>query len=144
MKLKPGIESLDTDNVNVSHTSPLREFAILLVSAFAVLALVYVLLGLLIDRAVDWIDPATEKAVFGQLSSALDDGTPPTNAEASLQDRRSCSAPTPVSMRCLHRLQWPGRRGSHASASPTPIASHWRPCSVTTSMSVGPMRSSAR
>ncbi len=86
MKLKPGIESLDTDNVNVSHTSPLREFAILLVSAFALLALVYVLLGLLIDRAVDWIDPATEKAVFGQLSSALDDGTPPTNAEASLQD----------------------------------------------------------
>ncbi len=97
MKFKPGIESLETDNVNVSHSSPVREFVTLLLGAFGILALIYAVSGLLIDKAVDWIDPKTEKALFSDLYNAFDDAESQTDASVTLQrlvdDLQQCLDP---------------------------------------------------
>ena len=59
---------LPEHNDNISHEHPLKEFAVLLCGVSVICALVYGLLGLLIDVAVERISPETEQAWFQQSS----------------------------------------------------------------------------
>lgn len=51
-------------NSNVTHEHPLREFLILLAGVVALVVVVYTVLGLLIDTAVDYISPDMELAIY--------------------------------------------------------------------------------
>ncbi len=51
-------------NSNVSHEHPLREFFILVLGAVGVLLLIYTLLGLSVDLAVDAISPEMESEIY--------------------------------------------------------------------------------
>lgn len=65
MKFKPG---LPEGNVNVSHNSPVKEFILLLSGISAILLSVYLVLGLFIDTAVEYISPELEARIFKPLS----------------------------------------------------------------------------
>lgn len=56
--------SLPERNDNVDHEHPLKEFVILLTGVVAIIAVVYLALGLLIDFAVDYVSPETEMRIF--------------------------------------------------------------------------------
>ncbi len=62
MNYRPG---LPEHNDNISHEHPLKEFAVLLVGAVAIIVLAFVAIGFFVDRAVDYIDPALERELFG-------------------------------------------------------------------------------
>ena len=79
MKYRP---VLPDRNSNVSHEHPLREFAVLLVGAIAVLIAILWLLGLLVDRAVEYIDPQLEAELFQAFTN---DETVQTEKEQELQ-----------------------------------------------------------
>ncbi len=65
MKYRP---SLPEQNDNVSHEHPLREFFVLLAGLCVIGAIIYVILGLFIDAAVDHISPETEQRWFKKTS----------------------------------------------------------------------------
>lgn len=54
---------LPESNVNVSHEHPLREFLILLAGSAGILLILYFLMGLFVDNAVDYISPEMELAI---------------------------------------------------------------------------------
>ncbi len=81
MKYKP---SLPEDNDNVSHDQPVREFVLLFSGITIFLLLVFWILGLFVDRAVDYISPEMEAMMFssvGASASELEDGSDPRQAE---------------------------------------------------------------
>ncbi|MEM7377530.1 MAG: M48 family metallopeptidase, partial [Pseudomonadota bacterium] len=96
MAYRGGREPVGADNVNVSHQSPLREFVVLLGTALLLLALCYGVLGLLIDRAVDWVEPETERTLFAHFGEAFSNADA-SDAERSLQtlvdDLQACIDP---------------------------------------------------
>lgn len=55
---------LPEHNVNVSHEHPLREFFTLLAAAIGIFLAVVAATGLLVDKAVDYIDPELEAKLF--------------------------------------------------------------------------------
>ncbi|MEN8141768.1 MAG: M48 family metallopeptidase [Thermodesulfobacteriota bacterium] len=61
---------LPEENNNISHIHPLRDFATLLAGTLATLFLLYLILGLLVDRAVNHISPATELKIFSHTPAA--------------------------------------------------------------------------
>ena len=74
---------LPEHNNNVSHEHPLREFFVLVAGTVAVLSIVFVLMGLLVDRAVEYIDPELEASLFGSFYD--ESTTEPTERERQLQ-----------------------------------------------------------
>ena len=58
---------LPQHNSNVSHEHPLREFFVLVAGTVALLAAIFIGLGLLVDAAVRYIDPELENALFGSF-----------------------------------------------------------------------------
>lgn len=67
MKYQPG---LPKSNSNISPEHPLKEFVVLLGGATAMLLGVLLLLGLLVDHAVEFIDPSTEMLLFAADSDS--------------------------------------------------------------------------
>lgn len=74
MKYTP---KLPSNNVNVSNEHPLREFAILVFSAGVIMLITFVFLGLMVDRAVEYLTPEMERVIFGTVQAA----TQPDDAE---------------------------------------------------------------
>lgn len=62
---------LPTENVNVSDKSPLKEFATLLFGLFAIIFIIYSLLGLAVDYAVLRLSPEQEKSLSFSLEKEL-------------------------------------------------------------------------
>lgn len=60
--------SLPENNVNVSHSHPLREFFLLLSGIVAILVLAFWFLGFLVDYAVEFIPPEKEAELFANLN----------------------------------------------------------------------------
>ena len=58
--------------VNVSRTSPLKEFALLLGALMAVLLAVYLALGLLVDVVVDRLSVEREQEIWNAAESLLE------------------------------------------------------------------------
>ena len=56
--------ALPEHNDNVSHEHPLKEFFVLLAGAIGVIGVVYLMLGLFIDFAVDYVTPEMELRIF--------------------------------------------------------------------------------
>lgn len=77
------ISRLPQHNNNISHEHPLREFFVLVAGTVAVLAAIFVGMGLLVDAAVGYIDPELEAALFRSFDG--DAGVPPTEQEQALQ-----------------------------------------------------------
>jgi Zn-dependent protease with chaperone function len=80
MKYIPGLPSR---NSNVSHDNPLKEFFELVLGTIILLVVVLLLLGLLVDYAVGYIDPQTEAQLFNSFSD--DEDTSLTEQEEELQ-----------------------------------------------------------
>ncbi len=92
MKYSPGPpQQAPEQNHNVSHEHPLREFFVLLVAAIAAFMAVILALGLLVDRAVAYIDPQTEAQLFASRLnpfSTAEKSSPGNNAQIqALLDR---------------------------------------------------------
>lgn len=94
-------------NDNISHEHPLKDFLLILLAlSVAVLAGVWAL-GLLVDRVVDGMSPATEARLTRLLAPSL----PPARAEAAPREawlqaqvdalRRCAGISTPVSVRLV-------------------------------------------
>lgn len=99
MKYRPGLPS---HNSNVAHEHPLKEFFVLTAGAVLLLVVAVWLLGFMVDRAVNYIDPETEYALFSELGS--DSPAQPTEQEAELQKLVDSLAPCvgithPISLR---------------------------------------------
>jgi len=62
---------LPTENVNVSDKSPLKEFATLLFGLFAIIFIIYSLLGFAVDYAVRQLSPEQEKSLSFSLDKEL-------------------------------------------------------------------------
>jgi|TARA_Y100000310_G_scaffold342610_1_gene446562 Zn-dependent protease with chaperone function len=109
-------------NSNVSHEQPLREFLVLLAGAAALALLVYGLLGLCVDIAVDYISPETELAIYQSAginrSRTVDDAAPISESETAVRKLltallRCVEIGYPVSLRIeesdvLNAYAWPG------------------------------------
>lgn len=67
MEFRPG---LPEGNVNISHKTPVKEFLLLFSGIVLILLLVYLLIGLFVDTAVNYISPELEAKIFRPLSSA--------------------------------------------------------------------------
>ena len=65
MKYQP---SLPERNDNVSHQHPVREFALLMLGVIGFIVLSFWILGLFIDRAVDYISPEDEAKLFAEIN----------------------------------------------------------------------------
>lgn len=72
-------------NVNVSHTSPIKEFFLLLGGTLAVILIVYVALGFTVDLIIPRLPPAVEKAL-GSLYLKHYGNTEKTTAGKQLQN----------------------------------------------------------
>ncbi|MFK7828469.1 MAG: M48 family metallopeptidase [Congregibacter sp.] len=66
----------------MSHEHPLREFFILLIGATAALLLILYLSGLLVDKAVQYVDPELESTLFKTFAG---DDAPRSEKEMELQ-----------------------------------------------------------
>lgn len=71
-------------NVNVSHTSPLKEFFLLLAGALGILIVLYVVLGFAVDLVVPRLPPGIEQHL-GNLYAAAFANQEQTPAEKHLQ-----------------------------------------------------------
>lgn len=80
MDYRPG---LPKRNVNISHEHPLKEFFVLLAGTIGVVVAVFVIVGLFVDTAVQYIDPEVERQLFGV--DGRDDDKPLTEPEQELQ-----------------------------------------------------------
>ncbi len=81
MKYTPG---LPEHNSNVSHEHPLREFFVLVAGTIGVIIAVYVILGLLVNTTVRYIDAELEASLFGMLWDREDE--PASEHELELQE----------------------------------------------------------
>ena len=93
MQYKP---SLPEHNDNVSHDQPVREFVLLFFGITIFLLVAFWVLGLFVDRAVDYISPEMEAMIFSSVDdSALElvDGGDPRQAELQhmVDALRECS-----------------------------------------------------
>ncbi len=61
MKYSPG---LPKHNDNISHEHPLKEFVVLLAGAIGIIVAAFVILGLFVDTAVQYIEPEIERMLF--------------------------------------------------------------------------------
>ena len=61
------VPRLPDENVNVTDSSPLKDFVILLTGLLGIITAVYVLLGLAVDWAVERMDAEMENRVFGDF-----------------------------------------------------------------------------
>lgn len=83
MEFKP---SYPQHNDNVSHSSPFREFVVLLAGIALICVLVFAALGFLVDRAVQWISPEMEARIFSAvIPEAVQDESHSTPGEMELQ-----------------------------------------------------------
>nr|WP_320010837.1 M48 family metallopeptidase [uncultured Desulfobulbus sp.] len=83
MEFKP---SYPQKNNNVSHNSPLQEFAVLLAGVILTCIAVFVISGWLVDRAVMWISPKMEAQIFTALSPTVKESVgKPLPGEADIQ-----------------------------------------------------------
>lgn len=77
MEYKP---SLPENNDNVSHEQPVREFLLLSFGITVFLLIVFWILGLLVDQAVDYITPEMEAMIFsaagGSASESVESSDP--------------------------------------------------------------------
>jgi len=75
VKYKP---SLPENNDNVSHDQPVREFVLLFFGITLFLLTVFWILGLFVDRAVDYITPEMEAMIFSSAdgSESVDNSNP--------------------------------------------------------------------
>lgn len=64
MKYSPG---LPRHNDNISHEHPLKEFFVLVAGTIVIVVVLFVILGFLVDTAVQFIEPELEVALFGNL-----------------------------------------------------------------------------
>lgn len=80
MKYRPG---LPEHNDNISHEHPLKEFVVLLAGTIGIILAVFVIVGLFVDTAVQYIEPELERLLFDVNGSG--GGEPLTNAEQELQ-----------------------------------------------------------
>ncbi|MCA9483253.1 MAG: M48 family metallopeptidase [Nitrospina sp.] len=67
MKRVQYVPRLPDENVNVTDSSPLKDFVILLTGLLGIITAVYVLLGLAVDWAVERMDAEMENRVFGDF-----------------------------------------------------------------------------
>ena len=93
MQYKP---SLPEYNDNISHDQPVREFVLLFFGITIFLLIAFWVLGLFVDRAVDYISPEMEAMIFSSVDdSALEfvDGGDPRQAELQymVDALRECS-----------------------------------------------------
>ncbi len=72
--------SLPENNDNVSHDQPVREFVLLFFGITFFLLIIFWVLGLLVDRAVDYITPEMEAVIFpsvgGSASESVNNSNP--------------------------------------------------------------------
>lgn len=81
MKYRP---SLPEHNDNISHDQPVREFVLLFSGITMFLLVAFWILGLFVDRAVEYISPEMEAMMFssvGASAAELVDGRDPRQAE---------------------------------------------------------------
>jgi Zn-dependent protease with chaperone function len=79
MKYTP---SLPENNDNISHDQPVREFVLLFFGITLFLLIVFWILGLFVDRAVDYITPEMEAMIFSSADgSESNDNSNPRQAE---------------------------------------------------------------
>lgn len=79
------VPKLPEENVNVSHSSPLKDFIILLTGLMGIIAGVYILLGFAVDWAVENMDPEMEAKVFGEFDFDIPQENEGNRASAILQ-----------------------------------------------------------
>ncbi len=72
-------------NINISHTSPIKEFFILLGGILGILFIIYMALGFAVDLAASRLPFGVEQKL-GSLYSVLYENTEPTEAGRKLQD----------------------------------------------------------
>jgi len=81
---------LPKKNSNVSHEHPLREFLILVAGSASIVLVVYGILGLFVDIAVDYISPEMEMAIYESVSfdypEEFDTATPANETAQSTQN----------------------------------------------------------
>lgn len=65
------VPKLPEDNHNVSTSSPVKDFFILISGLMGLIALAYLLLGLAVDWSIERMDPRTETKVFGSFTFDL-------------------------------------------------------------------------
>ncbi len=82
MEFKPG---LPKGNINVSHNSPVKEFLLLFIGIIALLLAVYLILGLFVDVAVNYISPELEKKIFSPMSYDSKDQRNSSDKQMALQ-----------------------------------------------------------
>ena len=80
MKYRPG---LPEHNDNISHEHPLKEFVVLLAGTIGIILAVFVIVGLFVDTAVQYIEPELERLLFDVAEG--DGGEPLTEPEQELQ-----------------------------------------------------------
>ncbi len=80
MKFRPG---LPKRNDNISHEHPLKEFVVLLAGTIGIILAVFVIVGLFVDTAVQYIEPEIERLLFDVDGG--DEGEPLTKPEQELQ-----------------------------------------------------------
>ena len=96
---------LPEENLNVSHSEPLKEFAEIAVSLTLLALLIFWLLGVLVDRVVDGISAETEASISRMISVGPATAPALRARQLLLQQRvdqlRACSKlarPTPVTL----------------------------------------------
>lgn len=82
MDYKP---NLPKKNHNVSHQNPFQEFLLLSVGALVVIATLYFILGLFVDRAVGYLSPEREAELFSKMTWS-DSSTVLTPEQKETQD----------------------------------------------------------
>ncbi len=83
MKYKP---LLPENNDNVSHDQPVREFVLLFLGITLFLLIAFWILGLFVDRAVDYITPEMEAAIFSSVGASASESVDNSNLQqAELQ-----------------------------------------------------------
>ena len=108
-------------NVNVTRTSPLRDFFTMLIGAGVILVAVYVVLGLLVDFLVPRISPETEQKLSGFFQNKYTADTSVPEESKSLQvlvdrmQKQCVSLPYPMKVEIagsdmINALALPGGR----------------------------------
>ena len=83
MEYKP---SLPENNDNVSHDQPVREFVLLFLGITLFLLIAFWILGLFVDRAVNYITPEMEAAIFSSVGASASESVDNNNLQqAELQ-----------------------------------------------------------
>ena len=78
-------DQLPEGNVNVTHESPLKEFAILLAGLVGIALAVYIVLGFLVDFAVQRMTPQQEQALNVSFLAGMSSSSQNSESSARLQ-----------------------------------------------------------